>query len=206
MLRSTLLLLHSLFICCFSLNAQERANTEIGVEAGVRLLSKARNVGLFLNAEPRLRVSSHASVGLRLSVTVNMQSYENADDTRYLIDEEFDDGFLSAVATFQYQWNERRVFRKLFFRPYLGLGMGPYLIANSVEVFDVSTIPPPDKSFEVPVNYKIGFLVRGGIQLRKSRLGLEYNLIPRSDVQLQSGSAIGTVNSSYLGLFVGFTI
>ena len=55
-------------------------------------------------------------------------------------------------------------------------------------------------------NFQIGFLLRGGLEIGKIRCGLEYNLISKADIKMPNGQIIGTVNNSYLGLFIGFTI
>ena len=40
----------------------------------------------------------------------------------------------------------------------------------------------------------------------KIRFGLEYNLILKTDIEIPNGQIIGTVDNSYLGLSIGFTI
>ncbi len=59
---------------------------------------------------------------------------------------------------------------------------------------------------EGSVNNQVGFLLRGGFELGKTRLGLEYNFIPKADIEIPNGQIIGTVDNSYFGLSIGFTI
>lgn len=200
------IILQTLFFCFFHLNAQQKSDTKLNVEAGVLAFSKYENLGLFFNIEPKLRVSNNAFIGLRMGVTINSQSYENNDNPQFIIDEKYDNGFFSALATYSYYWNEKRFLRKYILRPYIGFGAGPSLLAYSVDVFQTGTMPPADDMFQVPVDYRIGFLLKAGVELGKLTLGLEYNLIPKADIEVPSGQKIGIVNGSYLGFSLGFTI
>ncbi|MEP1116524.1 hypothetical protein [Ekhidna sp.] len=177
----------------------------LAIEAGFIPFSSSENIGLFLNVEPQVKVSNNTLVGLRIAVTINSQTYESKDESQFIIDNiEYENGFLSIVPTFSYSLNEALLWDKYIFRPYIGLGVGPYLLANYVDIFQIGTV---NSSYvEVPVHYQIGLLFRSGFELGKSRLGLEYNFISKADIEIPSGQKIGTVNSSYLGLSIGFTI
>ena len=193
-----IILLQTLFFCLFNLNAQEWNNMKLSIEIGLIPFSDSENLGLLFNVEPTLKVSNNAFIGMRVGLTINSQMFENNDNSQFIIDDKSDNGFLSIVPVFGYHWNEKNL------RPYLGVGVGPYLLFNYIDVFPIAK--SPEEVFEVRLNYQAGFLLRGGLELGKSKLGLEYNFIPKADIKIPKGQKIGTVNSSYLGLYVGFTI
>jgi len=56
------------------------------------------------------------------------------------------------------------------------------------------------------VNNQLGLLLRGGLELGNTRFGLEYNFIPKSDIEISNSQIVGTVDNSYLGLSIGFTL
>ena len=56
------------------------------------------------------------------------------------------------------------------------------------------------------IKNQLGLLLRGGVELRNTRISLEYNLIPTADIQIDNGEVVGTVKNTYLGLSFGFTI
>jgi hypothetical protein len=46
----------------------------------------------------------------------------------------------------------------------------------------------------------------GGFEWGKFRMGLEYNLVPKSTLQDTSGNNRGTISNSYLGIHLGFLL
>jgi hypothetical protein len=52
----------------------------------------------------------------------------------------------------------------------------------------------------------MGGLLRGGFEWGKFRMGLEYNLVPKSTLQDTSGNNRGTISNSYLGIHLGFFV
>ncbi|MBG6133745.1 outer membrane protein W [Aquimarina sp. EL_43] len=189
------LVLITLVFCLFNLNAQEKSNITFRIEPGILLFSESGNLELLLNVEPKIKISENKVIGLRFGVALNSQKFENNDSAQFNIDDQSDNAVISFVPTFDYYLNENN------YRPYVGLGVGYYLLSY----IDVSPVGSADV-LEGSVNNQIGFLLRGGFEFGKTRLGLEYNLIPKADIELPSGQIIGTVDSGYLGLSIGFTI
>ena len=132
--------------CCSSLNAQLKSNFRLGIETGYIAFSGSNNLGLFLNIEPKLKSSKNTFIGLRMSLAVNSQTFENSDATQYMIEEEYDNGFFSFVPTFDHY------FGKDDLRPYLGVGAGVYVVSSFVDVFHVSGQDPANKKIEVRLN------------------------------------------------------
>ena len=195
-----IILLPVLFFCLCHLNAQKWKDMKLGMEIGVLDLSESGSFGLFLNVEPKLKSSKNTTIGLRAGITANSLTYEIYDSTQFFVNEESGNGIISFVPTFDFHWNKNK------FRPNLGFGIGSYLLVTYLDIHEGSSIPPPRDVLEVDVNYKIGFLLRGGFELGRSRLGLEYNFVPKADIEIPNGSKIGTVDLSYLGLSIGFII
>lgn len=105
-----------------------------------------------------------------------------------------DNAVISFMPTFDYYLNENHT------RPYFGFGLGYYLFSS------VIIANPFENVTEGSVNNQLGFLLRGGLELGKTTLGLEYNFIPKADIKIPNGLTIGTINNSYFGLSIGFTI
>ncbi len=49
-------------------------------------------------------------------------------------------------------------------------------------------------------------LLRAGLESDKLILGVEYNFVPKANVELPDGEVAGTVDKSYFGLSVGLAI
>ena len=71
---------------------------------------------------------------------------------------------------------------------------------------DVSKRNGSVELLEGDVSDQPGILLRGGFEIGHTRIGLEYNVIPKADIELPTREIMGTVNNSYLGLNVGFTL
>lgn len=197
MLRKELLLI-ALFFGLFNLNAQVKNNIKLRVEAGFLLFSESENFGLFLKVEPKLKVLQNVYMGVRFGLTLNPQKFEIDNSSQFYINEEDDHGVISFVPTFDYYLNQNN------FRPYLGLGIGIYVLSD-IDAFPIAANPSDDE-FIIRVNNQIGILFRGGFELGKLRFGLEYNYIPKADIEIPNVQVIGTIDTRYFGLSIGYTI
>jgi len=199
MLKKMLLLL-TLFFCLSNLNAQEKYNLKLGVDVGhLLLLDNIEHFEFFFNVEPQLKILENTFIGLRFGLTLNSHVFEN-NNFQFYIDDKLDHAILSFVPTIDYYFKVNN------FRPYIGLGLGIHLLPGYIDVYQVAITNPFDPVLEGRVDKRLGFLVRGGVELRKFRFGLEYNFIPTADIKIPNGEIIGTVDNSYLGLSVGFII
>lgn len=106
----------------------------------------------------------------------------------------------SYVGTYDYYFNNSGT----SFVPYVGGGLGFYSIAN-VEFDDANSDSDSD-DVAVDATGKLGGLVRGGFEWGKFRMGLEYNLVPKSTLQNMYGAEVGTISNSYLGIHLGFYV
>ncbi|MBX2827169.1 MAG: hypothetical protein KTR22_03360 [Flavobacteriaceae bacterium] len=177
-----------------ALSAQEKGAPSIRIEPGVLLNTTSDNLGLLLNAEPKIRISKKTVIGMRFGLALNSQKFESAEASRFIFNTESDHAVISFTPTFDYYLNDEKA------RPYLGMGVG-YFIVSEVDI-----ISAPIDIAEGNVNNQIGVLLRGGFDIGKTRLGLEYNYIPKADITIPDGQVIGTVKSGYIGLSIGFTL
>ena len=170
------------------------SQTKLRVEPGLLIKTQSENLGLSFNVEPHLEVSTRSVIGLRFGIAVNSQEFETISGTRFFIDEENDNAVISFVPTFDYYLNYAPT------RPYLGVGVGYYLLSTVDVSQGIETI------LDGSIKNQLGLLLRGGVELRNTRISLEYNLIPTADIQINNGEVVGTVKNTYLGLSFGFTI
>lgn len=187
------LFLIPLLFCLLNLNAQ----VILRIEPGILIENHSENLGLLLNIEPNVQISKNKVIGLRFGMALNSQKFENIDSSQFLIDNLDDYGVVSFIPTFDYYLNNKN------YRPYIGLGLGYYLFFDDIDVLT------PNGSVEVlkgSAKNQVGLLLRGGLEIGKTRYGLEYNLIPKADIKMPDGKIIGRVNNSYLGLSIGFII
>lgn len=196
-----MVMLIPLLFCLSTVHAQEKYDMKLSVEAGTLLFSDdSHNLGLFLTVEPKIKLLENSYLGVRFGLTLNSHTFENEDGLQFRIGEDFDNAVLSFVPTFDYYVPIHT------YKPYIGVGVGNYVVPHSIDVFR-GVVPNP---FEVAlagnVNKRIGFLIRGGLERRKLRLGLEYNFVPKTDITLLTGQVIGTVDNSYVGLSIGFVL
>lgn len=178
--------------CVFNTNAQ----VKFRIEPGVLLNADSENLALLLNIEPKVQTSENIVFGLRIGLATNTQKFKINDPSQFFIDDAHDNGIISFVPTFDYYLNQNNN------RPYVGLGLGYYLFNGT----DVSTRNGSREVLEGSVNNQLGFLIRGGLEIGNTRYGLEYNLIPKATIEIPNGQTIGTVDNSYFGLSIGFTI
>jgi hypothetical protein len=177
-------------------NAQEESRIKWRIEPGLLIASNSENLGLLLNFEPQIKVSKNTFIGLRFGVALNSQKFKINDTTQFFIDEQNDNAVISFVPTFDYILNDDK------YRLYVGFGIGYYLL----NYIDVSKRNGSVELLEGDVSDQPGILLRGGFEIGHTRIGLEYNVIPKADIELPTREIMGTVNNSYLGLNVGFTL
>lgn len=211
MLKKILIFITLLF-WLFNLNAQEQSNIKLKVETGFDPVKQ----GLFLNVETQVKTAENTVIGLRVGVigypsskslsTIKTQVIGNNSNLQYIINEKSGNGIISFVPTFDYYLNENIFLDKYFFRPYLGLGIGYYILGAYVEVSPINTANSSIDEIKGRVSNQPGLLLRGGIELDKFRIGVEYNFTPKADIEILNGQTIGTIDLSYIGLSFGFII
>ncbi|MFK8104062.1 MAG: hypothetical protein AB8G15_16130 [Saprospiraceae bacterium] len=193
-------LLITLLLSLMQLNAQEKNNLKIAIEAGILPLApNSEKLAFFLTLEPKLRVFENTFLGLRCGATLNSHTFDNKDNTQFNISDEGESAVVSFVPNFDYYFDGN----SLGF--YAGVGLGFYLMSD-IDVSRAIVINTSEDVFEIRVNKRIGLLLRGGVEFGKLRFGLEYNFIPKATIEIPNEQVIGTVTNRYLGLSVGLMI
>ena len=202
-----------LLVSLFNLNAQEKGDIKLKIEIGILFDAVEGSFflsGAFFNLEPKLNVSKNTVIGLRIGAASNSQRILTIDPNRFFVNNEVDNSgntTISFIPTFDYYLNNKNI------RPYLGFGIGYYFLNTSKEGFFMTN---PFDGQDLSINNKIGFLFRSGIDLgkfiiwgfdfSKFSIGLEFNYIPRTDVELSDGELIGTIANSNIAVSLGYTI
>lgn len=213
LLKKILLLVIS-FLCLFKLSAQKENNLKLKIETGILWTSKSANPGFpwfngfFLRVEPKLKTSKRTFIGLRIGVSENEKienyiplqfySYNNPDNGLIQFTNP-DNGIISIVPTIDYYFIENKL------HPYFGGGVGYYFLTNFTEVTQTGIANPSETALEVSVKNRIGILLRGGLNIGKFIVGLEFNYIPKTDLKIPDGQIIGRVANSYVGLSFGYS-
>jgi len=194
-----------LVLCCPNLTGQEKSNRKLGIETGFVLSqSDSEGLGLLFNIDPKVKIAENVFAGVRFGFTMNVNTYENFAPFTYQLDTRYDNAIISLTPNLEFYpqefyWNERRV------SPFVGLGLGYHRLFN-VEVTSIGGVDPVGTTYRVDVAARLGFFLRGGVELRSLRLGLEYASMPKADLVLPDGQVVGKVDNRYLALSVGIVI
>ncbi|MFV8343075.1 hypothetical protein [Flavobacterium sp. XS2P39] len=172
--------------------AQKEGGFRVGLDLGYTFPSNGGG-GVLFSLEPKYNIKENMNIGLRIGVAAMIRDIEdNGNTTSAKVSANG-----SYVATYDYYFNGAGT----SFVPYIGGGAGYYSIAN-VEFDDTSE----SDAVAIDATGKMGALIRGGFEWGKFRMGLEYNLVPESDLQNINGDHIGTVSNTYLGVHLGFYV
>ncbi|MFV5689108.1 hypothetical protein ACM55M_10845 [Flavobacterium sp. ZT3R25] len=179
-------------LTCNGIYAQKEGGFRVGLDLGYTIPSNGGG-GLLLSIEPKYNIKENMNIGLRIgSAAMIRDIQDNGSTTSAKVSVN-----VSYVGTYDYYFNKAGK----SFVPYIGGGAGLYSIAN-VEYDDVDT----SDQISVSAAGKMGALVRGGFEWGKFRMGMEYNLVPKSDLQNLNGDRVGTVSNTYLGIHLGFYV
>jgi outer membrane protein W len=173
--------------------SQEEGKFRVGLDLGYTVPSNGGG-GILFSLEPKYNLKDNMNVGLRIGAAAMVRDIET--------DGESTSAKISAngsyVGTYDYYFSKSGG----SFVPYIGGGVGYYSIAN-VEFDDLEE---SSSQTALDASGKIGGLLRGGFEWGKFRMGVEYNLVPKSELQDLSGAKIGTIANSYLGIHLGFYV
>ncbi len=190
-----LLLLATLAV--YTLDAQEQGELRVGFNAGLAIPYHGR--GLSADMDIRYNITDNFNAGVKAGLAAMIR--EINDD--YLNFNASGMGSIntSALITGDYYLNKGTS----NFAPFVGGGLGCFSLINIY----VSAYQQDD--FNINMNefnpdFTFGGLLRGGFELSKLRVALEFYLIPYTtlyDVNLED---IGRAANSYVNLSVGFYI
>ena len=208
-LLKTILLLSVILYFLGNLSAQKESNIKLKLDAGLNWKPAERDGtywdwGLHFSLEPKLKTSKKTFIGLRIQVNENDPTNEKYKPLQFFIDSNINNYFfemtsttlISFVPTFDYY------FSKNSFNPYLGAGVGIYMLAPSIEFSQNST---SSEELEASIDNQVGFLIRGGVDIWNLTVGLEYNYLPEAEIKTSSGLIIGIVDDSFIALTIGYS-
>lgn len=173
-------------------SAQVEGKFRVGLDLGYTIPSSGGG-GILFSLEPKYNIKDNMNVGLRIGSAAMVKNIESTIGTTVEAEIGANSSF---VGTYDYYFKGNSSFV-----PYVGGGAGIYSLAN-LEVNSGSSTT----TTEIDSNSKFGGLLRGGFEWGKFRMGLEYNLVPKSNIQNTSGTTVGTAKNSYLGIHLGFYI
>ena len=161
-----------------SLSAQEKGKVRVGLDLGYAFASAGG--GFLISLEPKYNLTDNSNIGLRLGMAAYGRSLDGVD-----LSVETNSNYL---ATYDYYFHKEGSSTA----PFLGAGAGFYQLSgfSFIELFSLDG--------EVKDESKFGVMIRGGVELGRLRLALEYNFVSKTDF----GNS--EFKNSYLGASIGF--
>lgn len=173
--------------------AQQQGAFRVGFDGGVAI--PRGGAGILAAIEPKYNVTDNLNIGLKMGVAAMAKEIVWTSGNEPVDAEAGANASLLLTCDYYLNKGGRSAF-------YIGAGGGYFSLAN-VKVDDNSDTGELDY---IAVTNKPGGLVRLGFESGKFRMGLEYNLIPETELQNTAGSVIGSSRNSYMGLHLGFYV
>lgn len=175
---------------------------KVGVDLGYAIPSgSGAKGGVLFAIEPKYAVASAISVGLRMEAAVMARGYVgvNNDAGSANIDVKASGSYL-LTGDYYFTGNHS-------FRPFGGIGTGIYSIAAAKVTGDGGS---GTGEASVGGGSKFGGLIRTGFEAGHFRLGIEYNLVPKTEIVAYAGNGSGDTKieskNSYIGIKIGAVI
>jgi outer membrane protein W len=156
-----------------SINAQEKGKFRVGLDLGYVFENEG---GALFSIEPKYNITDNSNIGLRLGIAASI-GISDADSNA------------SILGTYDYYFNSQNSSTS----PFLGAGLGYFILG------DIGGGGPGGVA--INLGEQFGALVRGGVEWGKLRIALEYNIIPKSDLEIGEST-----KNSYLGASIGFYV
>jgi outer membrane protein W len=158
---------------------------------------KDGGIGAIVNLEPQVLVRNNLALGMRVGVAGLAK-----DIVYYDIPDDYDGEIganISVLGTANYYFN----FGSGRVAPYIGAGFGYYSLSN----LDIEESNYHDDDFEnLTADFAWAPMIRAGVELNKFRIGVEYNFVPKSDLQNVRGDVIGQATNEYFAFTLGFFV
>lgn len=158
---------------------------------------KDGGIGAIVNIEPQVLAMDNLAIGMRMGVAGLAK-----DIVYYDIPDDYDGEIganVSVLATANYYFN----FGKGNVAPYVGAGFGYYGLSNiDIEETNIDE----DEIENLEAAFAWAPMVRAGVELNKFRIGVEYNFVPKSNLQNVGGDVIGQATNEYFAFTLGFFV
>ena len=168
-----LLALAFVILGIISINGQEKGKFRVGLDLGYVFENDG---GALFSIEPKYNITDNSNIGIRLGTAASI-GISDADSN------------ISILGTYDYYFNSQDSSTT----PFLGVGLGYFALG------EIGGGGPGGFAFNLGEQF--GALVRGGVELGKLRIALEYNILPKSDLEFG-----GSIKNSYLGASIGFYV
>ena len=140
--------------------------------------------------EPKYAVMDALSLGLRMEAAVMARGYDLNNTTG--------DASVDVKAAASYVLTGDYYFSSNTVRPFAGAGVGLFSLA-AASADETNGGVATAKS-------KFGGLLRVGAEISHFRVGIEYNLVGKTDLKDASNATIGSSKNSYIGIKIGGVI
>lgn len=146
--------------------------------------------GVLFAIEPKYAIMQQLSVGLRIEVAATISGVDASGNVS---------NNASAKASGSYLATGDYYFSNNDFRPFLGVGVG---------IFTTAGVDLNSSNGNVGQSSKFGGMIRGGMEYRHLRFGLEYNLVGKTTVPPSSSTSNDgyDIKNSYIGIKIGICI
>jgi outer membrane protein W len=172
-------------------NAQEFKPFKVDISTGYAIPSgKGSKGGVLFVVEPKYAVMDALSVGLRMEAAVMARGSDLYGDNAS-VDVK---AAASYLLTGDYYFSSNKA------RPFAGAGVGIFSLASASVNSTTETSG---------ASSKFGGMIRAGVELGHFRFGVEYNLVPSSDVagfDTNGNPTTGKAKNGYIGIKIGGVI
>jgi hypothetical protein len=162
-----------------SVNAQEKGKFRVGLDLGYVFAQEGG--GALFSIEPKYNLTDNSNIGLRIGSAASASEGDGDLEA---------DANINILATYDYYFHSENS----GISPFLGAGLGIFSLG------DIST-SGNNNSLDGGLGTQFGGMIRGGAELGKFRIALEYNIIPKSDLEIGE-----SVDNSYFGVSIGFYV
>lgn len=128
--------------------------------------------GVLFSIEPKYNITDNSNIGIRLGIAGSSSDSDTELDAN-----------INILGTYDYYFPNGNSSAA----PFLGGGLGYYALGEI--------------NNNISLGEQFGAMIRGGIELGKLRLAVEYNILPKTDLEIGE-----SVKNSYFGASIGFYI
>jgi outer membrane protein X len=182
------ILVMALLLFSFISYSQREGAFRVGMDLGFVPASGGAGISYYI--EPKYNIKENMNIGFRIGGAAIARDVEDFGSSTFVTAT----GIGSYLGTFDYYFPNGKSFV-----PFVGGGLG-YVGALSVRA---------DEDIDVSgqsVTGGFGGVIRGGFEWGKFRMGLEYNLVPKSKLYYGTIESNEDISNSYFAITLGFYV
>ena len=171
--------------------SQQESQFRVGMDVGYTFVKDG--LGLSLMLEPKYVVNKDLNIGLRVAGSAIIR---DADFFIFVPIQTTETYVYSFLGTCDYYFS-----KGTSFVPFVGGGIG---FASALSLINENE----ENELVRDLQFKGGLagVLRGGFEWGKFRMGLEYNLVPKTPLYLESGITTTDISNSYFAITLGFYV